>query len=174
MKPLSTRFCAGGGHDFSGSVSILFTAVSLAVFLSGCAGIQGPASEPVVTQPRQPAQSVVVKPAVRPQVIPAPLPVPPARPEPPANDTVLALLSDARTQADSGNLAAAAASLERAIRIEPRNARLWNRLAHVRLKQKRYRQAAGLAAKSSSLAAGNSALLSDNQAIVEKARQGRR
>ncbi len=157
----------------SGRGWALFSAGVLALFLSGCAGVRGPAPKPVVTKPSAPAEVVVAKPASRPTVIPAPLPEPPARPEPPTNDTVLALLSDARSQADSGNLAAAAASLERAIRIDPRNARLWNRLAHVRLKQKKYSLAASLAAKSSSLSAGNAALLNDNRAIIEQARQGR-
>jgi len=154
-------------------VRTLLAAGILALFLSGCAGGRGPASKPVVTVPQEPAEIVVAKPATRPKVTPAPLPTPPARPAPPTNDTVLALLSDARTQADSGNLAAAAANLERAIRIDPRNAQLWNQLAHVRLKQKKYSLAASLAAKSSSLSAGNAALLNDNRAIIEQARQGR-
>ncbi len=153
-------------------VQALLAAAVLALFLSGCAGVRGPAPKPVVTKPPEPAEVVVAKPAKRPTVIPAPLPEPPARPAPPTNDTVLALLSDARSQAESGNLAAAAANLERAIRIDPRNAQLWNQLAHVRLKQKKYSLAASLAAKSNSLSAGNAALLSDNRAIIEQARQG--
>ncbi len=161
-----------GRHCLEGAPALLSAGV-LAMLLSSCAGVQGPASAPVITIPPQPEEVVVAKPATRPIVTPAPLPIPPARPAPPANDTVLALLSDARVQADSGNLAAAAANLERAIRIEPRNAQLWNRLAHVRLKQKKYALAASLAAKSSTLAAGNRVLLSDNRAIIEQTRQGR-
>ncbi|HHS83734.1 MAG TPA: tetratricopeptide repeat protein [Gammaproteobacteria bacterium] len=151
----------------------LFSAGVFAVLLSSCSGVRGPMPRPVVTAPPEPAEVVVAKPATRPTVTPAPLPEPPPRPARPANSTVLALLSDARTLADSGNLAAAAANLERAIRIDPRNAQLWNRLAHVRLKQKKYSLAASLAAKSNSLAAGDSTLLNDNLAIIEQARGGR-
>ncbi len=155
------------------AAGFLWFVVMMAVLLSGCAGMrEPPAPQPPASVPPPSEEAVVAKPIDRPQVVPAPLPEPPARPAAPANDTVLALLSDARAQYDSGNLAAAAASLERALRIEPRNAQLWNRLAHVRLKQGRYAQAASLAAKSSSLAAGNASLLEDNQAIIQLARQG--
>ncbi len=159
-------------------VEIVLAVIGVAVLLlSGCAGLQPSRPEPAAQVPPQTtAQEVVVaKPATRPQVTPEPLPEPPARPPaPPVNDTVLALLSDADALASAGNLDAAAANLERAIRIDPRNAWLWNRLAHIRLKQGRYAQAASLAAKSSSLAAGDSALLNDNRAIIGQARMLRR
>ena len=47
---------------------------------------------------------------------------------------------------------AAAASIERALRIEPRNPRLWQELARVRLKQGQYAQAENVAARSNSWA----------------------
>ncbi len=147
--------------------------IPVVLFLAGCAGLQPSRPEPMVKTPtpEQSAEEVVVaKPASRPRVTPEPLPEPPARPPAPANDTVLALLSDAETLAEAGNLAAAAASLERALRIDPRNARLWNRLAHIRLKQGRYALAANLAAKSISLAAGDPELLRDNRNIIGQAR----
>ena len=52
--------------------------------------------------------------------------------QPPA---VVALLDQAEQQANAGELESAAASLERAIRINPRNAVLWYHLATVRLSQ---------------------------------------
>ena len=154
------------------SVPASFTTVIVfALILSGCAGMRTTTPKPVVTAPSEPdkVDIVVAKPASRPIIIPEPLPEPPPRPAPPVNDTVLALLGDARSQIHSGDLATAAANLERAIRIDPRNAQLWNQLAHVRLKQQKYSQAASLAAKSSSLSAGNAALLDDNRAIIEQA-----
>ncbi len=146
-----------------------------ALLLSACAGLQPSRPEPTVQAPPvTPEEVVVAKPATRPEVKPEPLPEPPPRPAAPANDTILALLSDAQELARAGDLDAAAASLERAIRIDPQNAQLWNRLAHIRLRQGRYAQAASLAAKSSSLAAGNTALLNDNRAIIGQARMLRR
>lgn len=58
----------------------------------------------------------------------------------------------ARLMADQGKLNQAAALLERALRIQPRDAWLWYQLADVRLRQKRYPQAESLARKSISLA----------------------
>lgn len=84
------------------------------------------------------------------------------------------LMERAEAQRQAGDLTAAAASLERAIRIEPRNARLWNRLAAVRLGQRQYAQAAELAAKSNSLAgSAERALQQDNWLIIAKARRQR-
>src|SRR5258706_2105302 len=62
---------------------------------------------------------------------PAPLPEPAARTE---NLAIAGLLDGARADAAAGRLANAAASLERALRIEPRNPRLWQELPRLRLK----------------------------------------
>jgi len=84
---------------------------------------------------------------------------------------VVALLDNADAQAQAGELGAAAATLERALRIEPRNAYLWSRLAALRLRQGRYGMAADLAAKSNSLAASNRALKRDNWRLIARARR---
>jgi predicted Zn-dependent protease len=84
---------------------------------------------------------------------------------------VVALLGQAEKQANSGDLDAAAASLERAIRIEPRNPLLWYHLATVRLAQQEAAQAEQLAVKSNSLAAGNRLQQSRNWRLIAKARQ---
>ena len=159
-------------HAGSGRQRVIPVVLGVLLLLSGCAGLQPSPPQPAAGKPPEPLPErvVVARPATRPEVTPEPLPEPPPRPAAPANDTVLALLGDAQALADAGELDAAAASLERAIRIAPRNARLWNRLAHIRLKQGRYALAASLAAKSSSLAAGDTALLNDNRAIIGQAR----
>jgi cytochrome c-type biogenesis protein CcmH/NrfG len=82
---------------------------------------------------------------------------------------VRVLLQRAEQQRRAGELVAAVSTLERALRIEPDNPLIWNRLAHVRLVQGRYRQAAGLAAKSSALAGDDAALKADNQRIIADA-----
>jgi hypothetical protein len=88
-----------------------------------------------------------------------------------SNDAVVALLQTAEQQHRSGNSAAAAATLERALRIEPRNAVLWNRLAHVRFQQRRPGLAENLAAKSNALAAQDRDLMRDNWLLIGRARQ---
>ncbi len=93
-----------------------------------------------------------------------------ARPRPPA---VLALLEHAEQQANDGDLGASAASLERAIRINPGDAVLWHHLAKVRLAQGEALQAEQLAVKSNSLAPGNSTQQARNWQVIAEARQQR-
>ena len=73
-----------------------------------------------------------------------------ARPAP--TRAVAVLTARADDQRRAGDLVGATASLERALRIAPDDAILWNRLARVRLDQRRYDLVAQLAAKSNSLA----------------------
>ena len=94
-------------------------------------------------------------------------------PEPSGNTAVQALLNKAHSQVAAGRLDAAGADLERALRIEPRNPKLWQELARVRLDQGQYRQAENLAAKSNALAAGNRSLLAENWRIIGEARNRR-
>ena len=80
----------------------------------------------------------------------------PAAPPPPLSAresmAVAGLLETARADSNAGRLAEAAAGLERALRIEPRNPRLWHELARVRLKQGQFAQAESVAARSNSWA----------------------
>ena len=85
--------------------------------------------------------------------------------------TVLALLDSAQSAAQSGQLHTAEAQLERALRIEPRNAVLWHYMAKLRLHQSRLPEAIGLAAKSNTLAGQNRTLRADNWRIIAHARQ---
>jgi predicted Zn-dependent protease len=88
--------------------------------------------------------------------------------QPPA---VVALLGQAETQANGGDLAAAAASLERALRIDPRNPVIWYHLATVRLEQGEPAQAEQLAVKSTSLAGGNRLQQARNWRLIAQARR---
>lgn len=84
---------------------------------------------------------------------------------------VLALIEQANRAARQGELAVAEARLERALRIEPRNAVLWYYMAKLRLHQGRLEEAAGLAAKSNSLdRRDNRRLQADNWRIIARAR----
>jgi len=93
-------------------------------------------------------------------------------PQPSRNSGVLALLTQADQERAAGQLPAAGASLERALRIEPRNPVLWQKLARVRLEQGEYRQAENLAAKANALAPDNRSLRAENWRIIGQARQG--
>ena len=64
---------------------------------------------------------------------------------------VLALLRDSDQAISSGQYQNASLALERALRIEPRNALLWHRLAKLRFQQQQYHQAIQLASKSNTL-----------------------
>lgn len=89
------------------------------------------------------------------------------------NTAVVALLDKAQVQTFAGQLDQASASLERALRIEPRNPALWQELARLRLGQGLYLQAENLASKSNSLAEGNRRLRIKNWQIIDKARAKR-
>ena len=115
-------------------------------------------------------------------VVPAPRPAPESVPEPASEQAPIArtenlaiagLMDGARTDAAAGRLANAAAQLERALRIEPRNPRLWQELARVRLKQGDYMQVEGLAARSNSWARDDPALRAENWRLIARSREAR-
>lgn len=95
------------------------------------------------------------------------------RPPPPPisqQPAVIALYEGARNDTAAGRLDAAGASLERALRIEPRNPGLWQELAKLRLQQGQYDQALSLAAKSNAFAGENKALRAGNWRVTGEAR----
>jgi Tfp pilus assembly protein PilF len=92
---------------------------------------------------------------------------------PKENIAVAGLMDSARADTAAGNLASAAASLERALRIEPRNPRLWHELARVRLKQGQYAQAESVAARSNSWAGEDKALRAENWRLIAESRRAR-
>jgi predicted Zn-dependent protease len=130
------------------------------LLLAGCAGVatQPPAAL-APSAPQQPGAGIA----------PAPLkPVPSSAMS--GNKAVIALLDRAQTDTDSGQHDAAGASLERALRIEPRNPWLWLALAQVRLAQGQYAQAITLAGKSNSFAGHQHRVQVENWQVIGKAR----
>jgi hypothetical protein len=103
-----------------------------------------------------------------PQVV-AYIPPPPPTPTlPPAAD---ALSKQAEQQRQMGDYVGAAATLERALRIQPQEAYLWNRLARIRMEQGLHSQAGNLAARSNALAGDQARLKQDNWSIIAVSRR---
>jgi cytochrome c-type biogenesis protein CcmH/NrfG len=133
-------------------------AVLLLAFLAGCATVDRPDEVPP-PPPATPPDVVLV---------PAPPPVQVSQ-----NIAVARLAEGARAESTQGEHAKAAASLERALRIEPRNPRLWQELARVRLQQRDYAQAESVATRSNSWAGSDNAVRAENWRIIAEARSAR-
>jgi hypothetical protein len=82
-----------------------------------------------------------------------------------------ALVAQAERQRQSSDYAGAAATLERALRLQSREGYLWNRLAHVRLEQGLASQAANLAKRANDLSGDSSNLKRDNWLVISDARR---
>jgi hypothetical protein len=115
------------------------------------------------------------------QEIVAPPPPPPAPPPPPPfepldtfaplSPAVSALALAANQNSKSGNVESATTTIERAIRIEPRNATLYYKLALLRLKQSKPRLAEDLAKKAALLASNDNQLKKHSWLLVARARE---
>jgi tetratricopeptide (TPR) repeat protein len=127
-------------------------------------------TEPLTPQTiDQPEQAAIQPSEPEPQVAPeAPQPAP--APEPQGNQAVVTLLDSAANHVVNNELDQAAASLERALRIEPRNATIWHDLGQVRLHQRSYDQAEAMFEKSNSLAS-DKALQARNWRMIAAARR---
>jgi len=146
---------------------------ALLLLLVGCAGVKvTPASQAgVAHQVTTPATTTVAPDILAQQPggeVTTVEPVP--RPVMSSNRAVIALLDRAGLDNKAGKRETAGASLERALRIEPRNPWLWLELAQVRLAQGEYAQAITLAHKSNSFAGRQPRLLSESWQLIGQAR----
>lgn len=107
-------------------------------------------------------------PTPAPKVVAYSAPPPPLPELPPAAS---ALAEQAEGQRQAGDYVGAAATLERALRIQPQEAYLWNRLARVRMEQGRYAQAGNFAQRSNALAKDQPALKQDNWGMIAVSRR---
>jgi tetratricopeptide (TPR) repeat protein len=87
----------------------------------------------------------------------------------PMSPVVRSLLAQSRDQRRVGKWDRAAMLLERALRIEPRNAEVWSRLANIRFDQQSWSKAIQLAAKSNTLARNNVDLKRRNWILMANA-----
>ncbi len=107
------------------------------------------------------------EPAAAPEPLPDRVEVPPPAA---SGGAVVALLDRADDYRQAGDHSNEAATIERALRINPGDARLWHRLAAARLDQGQPQQAEQLALKSNALSAGDTRLQASNWRLVAKAR----
>ena len=122
-------------------------ALACAMATACVAPVQQPAPSPPVVRPAPAPQKPAPEtggvpetpaPAPAPPVPPAPIPPPP----PPASSgATAALLQQSRQQSAAGDYALATSSLERALRINPRDADLWVELGRLKLRQGDFAQA---------------------------------
>ena len=142
--------------------SRLFFISALLLLFAGCAGVKAPPSDtstmpgmvPQDVMPQQPGESVVAE----------------SKPVRSSSRAVIALLDQVQLDNKAGRREAAGTSLERALRIEPRNPWLWHELAQLRFNQGQYAQAISLARKSNSFAGHERHLQSLNWQLIGNAR----
>lgn len=123
-----------------------------------------PAPAPATATP--PPAPVVVTPA--PQLPPPVAEPPPAAPSSPAATPVSSLLESVQAAVAAGDFERGAAISERALRISPRDARLWYQLAVIRYRQNRFDEAANTARRALAMAGGDSELQRQINALLEQ------
>jgi Tfp pilus assembly protein PilF len=106
-------------------------------------------------QPGIDAPSPVTLPTERPRARPATL-----------GSASQSLVNQARTQRQKGDLPGATVSLERALRIEPRNPLLWIEMGRLRMDQGNPSQAEGMGRKALSMSVGDDATQSAAWALI--------
>lgn len=103
---------------------------------------------------------------------PAPAePLPPPRTAPPVSTASQALLTQSRGHQAAGRYEQAAASIERALRIEPRQPVLWLELGNIRLKEGDFAQAESMGRKALSLATGDATLTARAEQLIATAKR---
>jgi hypothetical protein len=153
------------------------------IFLQmGCAK-NSPSPHPIFTKRQKPVlpsvpvvntETYPLKNLPPPVIVEKPIPIikpivvrPASKPLSPA---VIALISTADENIKIGQLESAVVNIERALRIEPRNATLTYKLAKLRLKQLKPRLAENIARKATILAAGDKDLKKKSWLLIAQAR----
>jgi cytochrome c-type biogenesis protein CcmH/NrfG len=133
-------------------------------------------ASPAPRPPPPPVPAPLPEPPVV-QILPVPAPpeleviTTPAPAPPPSVPAAMRLAEHSESAVVAGDLRLAALHLERALRIAPRDADLWHRLARVRLAQLEFEQAERMAERSLQLGAGDRRLALENWRIIAQARE---
>ena len=157
----------------------LLTALMAAAVLAGCTLFRS-APPPPAAPSGGGTQAGTAQPAQPPPQAPAP-PAPGATAPPPApaprqfhlGSATSALVTQAHQQAAGGDTAQAAATLERALRIEPDNPLVWIELGRVRLADNNSAQADAMGRKALALATGDPAAQSSAWHLIADALRAR-
>ncbi len=145
------------GMRFSSLISLLV----VASLLSACSLFHSGQSEPPpATGPGPSTAPAAGQPGTAQPEPGIPTPAVPEPPRPPPKQFKLgpataALVAQARKQETGGNYEPAAATIERALRIEPENPLLWIELGQIRLSEGNAAQADGMGHKALALATGD-------------------
>lgn len=138
------------------SNTILFSALAGTALLSACSFVRPPSAESPTSTPTTPPAPGTAQP--QPGTPTPGVPEQPTRPPPKQfrlGPAATALVAQAHTQAHSGNYAPAAATIERALRIEPENPLLWIELGQIRMSEGNAVQGNGMGHKALALATGD-------------------
>jgi len=146
--------------QMGGKIGLL---LALTLVMHGCAG------KTLVDQPTAPAPVSRPGQAPAPSEAPSPSPGYESIPVPKEGKAAATLLAGARQNFQTGQFSQAEMMLERALRLEPRNARLWHEMAQVKYGQKDYKQVVQFCIKSKSLAGKDYDLIRQNWLLMEKA-----
>lgn len=156
---------------------LLPAAVLVALLVTGCVPPDMGRPQPSTTAPvpsTAPPPAVAV---IRPvpdlgEAPPAPAePLPAPRTAPPVSSASQALLTQSRGHQAAGRYEQAAASIERALRIEPRQPVLWLELGNIRLKEGDFAQAESMGRKALSLATGDATLTARAEQLIAAAKK---
>ncbi len=158
---------------------IYATLLMLVLLLAGC--YTAP-QRPVAEVGQRPPPAPVDNRGYEPEVVTAPArdkeiqisayePAPAVPLVPLHSKAVDALLKTAREQERKQDLNGAVGTIERALRIEPRNGHLWYRLANLRYSQGQHGMASDLARKSLALAGADVALKRDSWQLIARAKR---
>lgn len=156
----------------------LAAALTATAVLAGCTLFRSPPPPPAapgrVDTPAgtaQPAQPAPQAPPATPEAPTPPPAVPPRQFH--LGPATSALVTQAHQQAASGDTAQAAATLERAVRIEPDNPLVWIELGRVRLAENNPPQANAMGRKALALATGDPASQSSAWHLIADALRAR-
>jgi tetratricopeptide (TPR) repeat protein len=152
----------------------LLAALIMAVSLSACALFHAPPPQPAPQPTGGGASAGSAQPSQPGPQAPTPVtPVPPAQPSVPSppkqfhlGPAASALVSQAHQQSAGGDTTQAAATLERALRIEPDNPLVWIELGRVRLAENNAAQADAMGRKALTLASGDVAAQSSAWRLI--------
>ncbi|MGD9842621.1 MAG: tetratricopeptide repeat protein [Steroidobacteraceae bacterium] len=134
--------------------------IGLLMSLAACSSINPYQSAPVVVPPSGSAVLAPEETVLETQAVEPIAPVEPSIPLPPTRSYKLnaasrALVNQADAQRKSGNFVQAAATLERALRIEPKNPLLWLEYGALRMDESNFAQAENMGRKALSNASGD-------------------